>query len=467
MTVSKSSSNGDARRQWQAPDVYTALAPPRGNIHAAPWTPPPPKPLVFTNAKLVDVAANKIIDNVTVVVENGHFTTITTEALDVFPANARIIDLNGLYLCPGLVDCHIHVNLTDGSLALGYVHPYLRGTYTLKAMLARGFTTVRDVGGGTFAQAQAVEQWLTPGPRLFQGGAILSQTGGHGDFRKREEPSDSACCDANNLGLTVLVDGVAKATEEARNLMRQGAQHIKICSSGGISSPTNKVESTQFTAEEIRAITGVCKDMGGTLVTSHAYTVAAIRRAIDNGVRGIEHGNFLDRDTAKLMAETGTFYTPTLIAYSGKQRPPWNAAIPDYMQKKGLLVGEAGRTAIKIAEEEGVCICFGSDCSWGMGYLQSEEFTIRHSLLPSHRVVAQATINGAKQINDPKVGTIASGNYGDCLVLVANPLEDCRVLDHANKGIWGVIKEGRVVVAKEEFAEKLEGGVDIHLDIDL
>jgi len=192
----------------------------------------------------------------------------------------------------------------------------------------------------------------------------VSQTGGHGDLRARQAPSHSLCC-APDIDFCVLADGVPGVTLAARELMRKGADHVKICTSGGVSSPTDKLEGVQFSPEEIRAIVGVVKDMGGTLVTSHAYTNAAIRRAVENGVRGIEHGNLLDRETARLLAETGTFLTPTLMISTAKGRPPWNATLPDYMREKNAKVRDAGRRAIQIADEEGVCICFGTDLTMG------------------------------------------------------------------------------------------------------
>ncbi|KAI9639079.1 uncharacterized protein MKK02DRAFT_19164, partial [Dioszegia hungarica] len=428
------------------------------------------------DANVVDAATNTVRKGVTVVIENGVFTqVIDSESVTNFtpPDEARTIEMKGLYLCPGLIDCHVHINFSDGRPATGFVDHKLRATYTLKSMLARGFTTVRDVGGADVFQKEAVDQWLTPGPRLFQGGNILSQTGGHGDFRPREAPAHSLCC-APDIDFCTLADGVDGVTLATREMIRKGAQHIKICTSGGVSSPTgestacsmlmlDKLEGVQFTNEEIQAIVGVTKDMRATLVTAHAYTSEAVRRAVDNGVRGIEHGNLIDRDTAKLLASTGTFLTPTLMISTVKGRAPWNETLPGYMREKNAMVRDAGRRAIQIAEEEGVCVCFGTDLTNGTGYLQSEEFTQRHALVPSHRVIAHATVNGAKQLDDPKLGIIKEGAYGDCLVLVANPLEDCRVLDSGKEGIWGVIKEGRVVVARKEIADQV--AVDVVLGV--
>lgn len=238
--------------------------------------------------------------------------------------------------------------------------------------------------------------------------------------------------------------------------MRRGADHIKIATSGGVSSPTDKLDAVQFLPEEIRTITQVCKDMGGRLVTAHAYTPEAIRRAVENGVRGIEHGNLLDRDTAKLLKKKECFVTPTLIISTCKGRPPLSNSLPQWQRKKNEMVRLKGREAIKIAEEEGVTVCFGTDLTFGMGYLQSEEFRIRAGILPSHTVLKHATVNGAKQLGDSKIGVIEEGAYGDCVILTHNPLDDVRVLDSGAKGIWGVVKEGRVVVARGRVKDQVE-----------
>ncbi|KAL1405653.1 hypothetical protein Q8F55_009292 [Vanrija albida] len=434
------------RRQWTPPSGQRPRSPPGGDVNTIPWIPAPARPIVFKNASVVDVAGNTVHKGRTVVLENGVFSAVSRGAGDLVP-DARVIDLEGLYLCPGLVDCHVHINMSDGRPSSGYTDPHLRATYTLKAMLARGFTTVRDVGGATYAQAQAVKQWLTPGPRLFQGGNI---------YRRARRPA---------------VARGARRVALLRAGAGDGADHVKICTSGGVSSPTDALESVQFSPAEIRAITSTVADMQGTLVTSHAYTVPAIRRAVENGVRGIEHGNLLDRDTAKLLASTGTFLTPTLMISTAKGRAPWNETLPDYMREKNAKVRDAGRRAIQIAEEEGVTVCYGTDLTMGMGYLQSEEFTQRAQLLPSHRVLAHATINAAKLLDDDKIGVIAPGAYADCLVLPANPLEDVRVLDVGDDGrhggIWGVVRDGRIVVARGEFAELVEevGGLDVVLGI--
>jgi len=181
----------------------------------------------------------------------------------------------------------------------------LRQPYLVRQMLSRGFTSVRDCGGAGNAMKQALDEGLHVGPRLFISGHGISQTGGHGDLRSSED-AEYACCGGNIRGLGRIADGVDQCLHAAREELRRGADFIKIMVSGGVVSPTDRLSNLQYTPEEIRAFVRVASD-GGTFVTAHAYTPAAIRNAVANGVLGIEHGNLIDEATAKFMAEKGAF----------------------------------------------------------------------------------------------------------------------------------------------------------------
>ncbi|KAL2130155.1 hypothetical protein VTI74DRAFT_6828 [Chaetomium olivicolor] len=182
-------------------------------------------------------------------------------------------------------------------------------------MLDRGFTSIRDCGGASLAMKEAIEEGVHPGPRLFIAGRALSQTGGHGDMRG---PHDAQPCCGGVSGISRIVDGVPDCYRFAREELRQGADFIKIMGGGGVASPTDRIDQLQFSDEEIRAIVPVAKN-AGTYVTSHCYTPEAIKQAIRQGVRGIEHGNLIDIETAKLMAETGTFLTHTLVVHAAME----------------------------------------------------------------------------------------------------------------------------------------------------
>lgn len=313
----------------------------------------------------------------------------------------------------------------------------LKAPYVLKGMLWRGFTTIRDVGGATKHFADATEQWLTPGPRIFQGGPIMSQTGGHGDL------SSGGCC---NPPAMRIADGVDECTKVARTLMKNGADHIKICSSGGVSSHTDKLESSQFTVPEIKAICDTVRNMGGCGVASHCFTVEGARNAIEAGVWSIEHGNLLDEETLELMAKKGVNLTPTLVVCELMSHPPYNALIPPSSREKLARVKKQGFTMLKAADKAGVNIAYGTDCFSSMQPGQLAEFELRARVLPSAKVLQHATVNAARVLKmEGKIGVIRKGAAADLILLKENPLEDVASLNRPKENLRAVIKDGHCV----------------------
>lgn len=212
---------------------------------------------------------------------------------------------------------------------------------------------------------------------------------------------------------------------------------------------TDAIETVQFTAEEIRAITTTCKQMGNVHTTAHAYTNESVLHAIDNGVMGIEHGNLIDESVARLMAEKGIFLTPTLSCYDIMIRPPFEDFLPPIGQEKNAQVMVRGLQTLKIAEEAGVTVCYGSDLLTSMQALQTEEFHARSTVLPSPAILKHATTNAAKMLRmTGLLGCIAPGSFADILILDANPLENIRVLDRPEIHLLAVVKEGRVVCSR-------------------
>ncbi|KAK3325128.1 hypothetical protein B0H66DRAFT_547422 [Apodospora peruviana] len=359
------------------------------------------------------------------------------------------------YLCPGLIDCHVHISAVPGepsvSSSISDSDPavsLLRQPFVCSQMLSRGFTTVRDTGGATLALKEAIADSVFPGPRLFIANHALSQTGGHGDGRGAHDLRQlrSGCCTTG--GISVICDGVADCLRFAREQLRSGADFIKIMAGGGVASPTDRLENTQFTAAEVRAICDVSESYG-TYVTAHAYTTNAIRHAVDNGVRGIEHGNLLDQDTAQYLAENGVILTPTLVTYNAMASDKYAGYLPPGSQKKnkGLLTN--GLEALKLAAEAGVTMCYGSDLLGPMTREQSREFSLRGRVLDSVKVLQSATVNAAKLIGmENTLGQIKEGFIADVVILDRNPLQNIGVLDEPQKCVVAVMKDGRVFVSR-------------------
>ncbi|RPD57732.1 hypothetical protein L226DRAFT_554267 [Lentinus tigrinus ALCF2SS1-7] len=419
-----------------------------------PWVRSSPPGFILRNARVIDPAQSRILPGYQdVVIKDGLIASLNPSPSTLDEPHLAAVDLGGKFLCPGLIDCHVHVTAIPGVKSMGELSQtplelvHLRSTYVLREMLLRGFTTVRDTGGASKALASAIAEGLIPGPRLFQCGKALSQTGGHADFTASGS-TDAGCCGGHSHSLGRTCDGVPEVLKAARDALKGGADFIKIMCGGGVASPTDSIESVQFTVEEIRAITTTCAQMGNVHTTAHAYTDAAVRHAIDNGVKGIEHGNLISRDTAELMASKGVFLTPTLSCYGIMVRPPWEDFLPPDGKVKNEQVMARGLDALKIADDAGVIICYGSDLLTSMHALQTEEFTVRSSVLPSARVLKHATTNAAIMLGDPKLGKIAAGCYADLLVLDASPLDDVTVLDYPEDHLFAVIQGGHVVCSR-------------------
>ncbi|GAA5993155.1 hypothetical protein JCM10908_001315 [Rhodotorula pacifica] len=424
-----------------------------------PWLSPAPVGLVLTNAQVVDPAAGKLLDGLqTVVIRDGKIAAVyPVDEPDLLAEedSLRRVDVDGRYISPGLIDGHVHVTAVPGMHNLKEMCEAptetisYRTTYVLREMLLRGFTTVRDTGGASKPLANAIEEGLLPGPRLFQCGKAISQTGGHGDFMPGKSGGEPGCCGGHSVLLGRTADGVPQVLKATREELKAGADCelslIKIMVGGGVASATDGIETVQYSPEEVRAITSTCHQMGRVHTTAHAYTCEAIRHAIDNGVKGIEHGNLVDRETARYMAEKGIYLTPTLSCYGIMQRAPWEDFLPPSGQVKNKQVMERGLEALKLAEEEGVTVCYGSDLLTSMHALQTEEFTIRSEVLPSPTILRHATTNVAKMLGmEGKIGVLTPGAFADLLVLDANPLEDITILDRPEHHLHLVMKEGRV-----------------------
>jgi imidazolonepropionase-like amidohydrolase len=414
-----------------------------------PWLRPAPKSYILRNANVVDVMAGAIRDSVDVKIENGQIISISPTQKEVVQStNTTTIDCTGKFLSPGLIDSHVHFIAVPGftNLSAAFGNPdsvsLLRQPYVAAQMLYRGFTTVRDCGGAHSAFKEAIEDGVFPGPRLFIAGHALSQSGGHADFRGKHD--HSMCCGGTTTGLGRVCNGVPECMQAVREGIRTGSDFIKIMGSGGVSSPTDKIDHLQFTGEEIRAMVQCAKN-AGTYVTAHAYTTEAIRHCIDNGVRGIEHGNFLDEETAKLMVKKGVYLTPTLITYDQMASTKWTGYLPPESQSKNTEVLHAGLKALKIATDAGVTVCYGTDLLGPLGAAQTGEFKLRSSVVSNLDVLRSATINPARMYGrSDSLGQIQEGFEADILFLAANPLTDVTIFDEPDKYLLGVMKEGRV-----------------------
>ncbi|KAL1856552.1 hypothetical protein Plec18167_007324 [Paecilomyces lecythidis] len=416
-----------------------------------PWTPLPQPRYILSGANLVDPLQGKVIENATIHLFQGLVVSVNGKREEwESDLNAVKVDLQGKYVCPGLIDCHVHLAAVPGGKDLRDMKSMnpsvslLRQPQVCKSMLERGFTTVRDCGGALLPLKQAIEQQVHLGPRLFIAGHALSQTGGHGDMRGQLDSDE--CCGGTAQSVGRVIDGVSDCYKFTREELRQGSDFIKIMGGGGVASPTDKIENIQFSDDEIKAIVTVASN-AGTYVTSHAYTPQAIQQAIKLGVLGIEHGNLIDEETAKLMAEKGVFLTPTLITYATMAQ--FKEFLPQASAQKNQEVLEKGLNAIKIAANAGVTICFGTDLLGPLHFAQSREFGLRRQVQSSKDILQSATVNAARMLRQDKfLGRIAPGFAADLLILDANPLEDITILDVPDRHVLATVKDGRVLASR-------------------
>ncbi|KAH8174413.1 amidohydrolase family protein [Sarocladium implicatum] len=419
-----------------------------------PWKLPPQRTYLFKNARVVDPNEHTAPPLTTVKLCEGLVDSIERNAFDslAIDDNIEVVDLEGKYLCPGLIDCHVHLTAVAGDASLSGAitsadpaPSHFRQPYLCGQMLSRGFTTVRDTGGGTLALKEALADDVFPGPRLFTANKALSQTGGHGDTRGVHDVEE--CC-GKVSGISVVVDGVPECIRAAREQLRTGGDFIKIMSGGGVASPTDRLENTQFTAKEVQAISEVAGSFG-TWVTAHAYTPKAIRHAVDNGVTGIEHGNLMDKETAEYMAERKIWLTPTLITYSAMGSDKYAGFLPPVNRAKNEAVLKAGLESLRIAHEAGVTICHGSDLLGPLQAEQSREFELRAQALSSTTVLQGATVNAARMLRQESfLGQIKPGFAADMLILNKNPHDDVSILSRPEENVLAVIKNGRVYTSR-------------------
>lgn len=360
-----------------------------------------------------------------------------------------VIDAVDHVVMPGLIDAHVHVNALEVNLKANAALPdpivTIGAMNMMRRMLMRGFTTVRDLGGATGAFRQAMASAPLALPRLNICGKALSQTGGHTDQRG---PLDRSPTDGyqDRLGtMGVICDGIPEVRRAAREQFRTGADFLKIMANGGVSSPSDPIHFLGFSREELLAMVEEATHVG-SYAAAHLYTDDAIRRAVECGVRSLEHCNLITRETARLAAAAGCIACPTLITYEKLMSdgpslglPPASVAKIDDVRLKGL-------ESLSIMADAGLPMAYGSDLLGGMQPHQSGEFELRAQVLPIPAVISAATRVAAQLLNmEGSIGTLAPGAFADVLLVKRDPLEDISVLSGQGEGIATIIQAGNVV----------------------
>jgi imidazolonepropionase-like amidohydrolase len=369
---------------------------------------------------------------------------ITEAGPGLAAAEVRTLDLRGAVVLPGLIDAHVHVTASTADLgslpSRSPAYAAAQAARIMSAMLDRGFTTVRDVAGADYGLADAQAEGLFRGPRLLFCGQALSQTGGHGDSRTRgtRVRDDHPCC----AGLSRIADGVDAVREAARDELRKGAHHLKVMASGGVASPTDRIDSTQYSADELRAIVEEA-EAANRYVAAHAYTARAVNRALELGIRSIEHGNLLDDRSVELFVERDAYLVPTLVTYWALKEEGREHGLPESSWRKVDVVLDAGLAALDRAARGGVKLVYGTDLLGGMHRHQSHEFRLRAEVQSPLEVLRSATTTAADLLNlTGEIGTLAVGAHADLVVVDGDPLTDVGLL---TRPFRHVVQGGEVV----------------------
>lgn len=402
--------------------------------------------VVIRDVDVVDPESGTVAVGVTIVVEGGVIRAVEDGRV-VIGDGDDVIEGGGLTALPGLIDCHVHVTAVVADLSelrnMSPSYAALKTAAVLRGMLRRGFTTVRDAAGADYGLAAAIDEGLVQGPRVLYGGPALSQTGGHGDIRA---VGDRAPWDGFRFpSHAVICDGVAEVRRASRHVLRTGAHHIKLMVSGGVASPTDRVESTQFSADEVRAAVEEAAAVG-RYVMAHAYTGEAVTRAVGQGVRSIEHGNLIDDAACEAMAAQGSYLVPTLVTYRALADEGVAQGLSATSREKVDHVLESGLRALERASRFGVKIGFGTDLLGEMHRHQAEEFAIRADVMSPLEVLRSATTTAAELVGmSDRIGRLSPGLVADIILVDRNPLEDVSVLANPRDHLKVILKGGRVV----------------------
>lgn len=411
---------------------------------------------VFTNLALLDVEAGVLRGGLEVHVRGDKIAAVAPGP--VAAPGARRVDLGGRTLMPGLIDCHVHIApgavLNQPKQPASFVAA--RGVKWLWEMINRGFTTVRDAGGADAGFRKAVELSIAVGPRMFVAGRAISQTGGHGDKRW---PSEYGCaCGEAHASLARVADGVPEVRKAVRDELRMGADHIKVMAGGGVSSPSDSLSHLQYSDEELSAIVDEAARQN-TYCMAHVYTARGIKRAVELGIRTIEHGNFLDEETAKVMAARNAFLVPTLVTYRVDGANGKAIGFTDETIAKNSEVLAAGTRSLDIARAAGVKIAYGTDLAYSPKFHQPEEFLVRAEVQPPADIIRSATVIGAEVLRmEGKIGVIKPGAFADLLAIDGDPLTDLKVLQNEGTNMALIMKAGAIVKDKIQLAPEVGAG---------
>lgn len=402
---------------------------------------------ILQHLTLIDGTGAEPKENARVVIENGRIREVLEGTGEGLPPSAERIDCRGQFLLPGLIDAHVHLGAVEPTIVEQQRRCFpsymlLKSLKIIRETLEQGFTTVRDCGGADAGLRQALAEGLIPGPRLFICGRILSQTGGHGDFRLASEFHAPREADAGVA--TGIYDGVDEVRRAAREQLRRGADFLKVMAGGGVASPADEITHSQYSPEELRAVAFEAES-AGKYVAAHCYADRSIVLCAEAGIRTIEHGNLMTEVGAEAMRRAGCYLVPTMVTYEAMAREGKKYGLPDFTARKNVLALERAEQSLREALRFGVKIGSGSDLLGPMQGFKGEELALQARVLGPMGAIVAATRTNAEILGwEREIGTVEAGKRADLIVVNADPLKDIRVFQNYRETITLIMQEGRV-----------------------
>ena len=409
----------------------------------------------FRNARVFDGKGDTVSEPTSLLVRGNLIVEIGNAAT---PANdATVIDGGGRVLMPGMIDAHWHTMLirqTPEQMLFGDVgFINLLAGAEATATLMRGFTTVRDMGGPSFGLKQAIDAGVIPGPRIWPSGAMVTVTSGHGDFRPLSDlPRDGSrpLSRVEELGAAMVADSPDQVRQRVREQLMLGASQIKLTAGGGVASPHSPLDVSTFTPDELAAAVEAASNWG-TYVAVHAYTTEAVRRAIDAGVKVIEHAHLIDDETAKYMVEKDVWLSaqPILPEFFGGMFPPGST-----QAEKAEEVMSGTDHLYEMVKAHDIKTAFGTDVLFSetMARRQGEMLVSLKQWFTPVEILRQATSTNAEflalsRLRSPyqgKLGVIEEGAFADLLLVDGNPLENIELLADPERNLVLIMKDGQI-----------------------
>ncbi|WP_185962679.1 metal-dependent hydrolase family protein [Thalassomonas sp. M1454] len=422
-----------------------------------------PKQTLFTNVHVWDGTSEGITKKINVLVEGNLIKKVRADKSDA-RKDATIINGDGKVLMPGLIDTHTHIAVPEQLDVLtnkvDTIYWGISAAQVTQDWLMRGYTTVRDAGGPAVAVMKAVKDGKLIGPRVYPSGQVISQTSGHGDHRDYNTPHPNLPGNTPQKmqkpeGLEMICDGVAEVLRCSREVLRTGATQLKVMVGGGASSSFGPLYTLQYLPEEIEAAVRAARDYG-TYVMVHAYHDESIFRAMNAGVRSIEHGTLMSEKGMKAIMEKDAWISPyftmlslpweTIEAYVGPQNAP-----------KAKQIYDGAKNQLRILKESGYDkIAFGADVVGPLSVQQTanNEFVVRAKYWKPVEVLKQATFNNARMLKEETglrnpyqagdLGVIKAGAYADMILVDGNPLEKIELLVDPTNTLKVIMKDGMV-----------------------